>query len=728
MIKKIHIEQVATIKDLTMEPLQINYIFGGNGSGKTTLSKYINSPDDYTGCSIERDDDCEVVVYNQDFIKKNFQDKNAINGIFTIGESAVETQNDIERYEKEKAQHLECKKQYEKSLEAQQTKIDEAYEKFKQDCWEIQKNLSADIPYILSGARSKKEEFARRCSDKFTGKRSLYQYEKIVETYNQIYQKNVQSYSIIPLYSFCESANSQQMEICAIEDDSIFQEKIVKSNDSNFARFIQEIGNLDWVGQGIRYIRSDKICPFCQRTLDKQIIDNLNRLFDETYQTALKHIDCLYNAYQSIGAGFASYLKSTMEQLAMIPFIDSAKLQDYGTNVQDIIAKNITSIEKKLAHPSESYNMIKSHDVIKGFNEELDKINAIIEQNNALERNIKDARAKLTEQAWDFIANQNLYDTIEKYNKEREGLNRGILKIKMSIDSQAQKISEIEQTIKDLRKKVVSIDNAVEEINSLLQGFGFKGFHIEKKDELSYKLVRPDGSEVHETLSEGEHRFITFLYYYQLVKGTLNKDSINKDKILVIDDPISSLDSNILFIVSFLVRGLIRECLDGGKVKQIFVLTHNIYFHQEIVFKGNRDNPSPKKERFWVLRKVDEKTEVTGYEQNQINSSYELLWKEFKNPHTDGVLICNTMRRILEHYFNVIGHKDYEKIINQFNGQDKIICRTLLPFINSGSHTINDDLHLSIDADMIDRYKEIFKMIFINTNQESHYNMMMGLE
>ena len=75
-----------------------------------------------------------------------------------------------------------------------------------------------------------------------------------------------------------------------------------------------------------------------------------------------------------------------------------------------------------------------------------------------------------------------------------------------------------------------------------------------------------------------------------------------------------------------------------------------------------------------------------------------------------------------------IGHKDYEKIINQFDGQDKIICRTLLPFINSGSHTINDDLHLSIDADMIDRYKEIFKMIFINTNQESHYNMMMGLE
>ena len=273
-----------------------------------------------------------------------------------------------------------------------------------------------------------------------------------------------------------------------------------------------------------------------------------------------------------------------------------------------------------------------------------------------------------------------------------------------------------------------SIDNAINEINSLLLGFGFKGFKIEKKDEISYRLVRADGSEVKETLSEGEHRFITFLYFYQLVNGTLNRENVNKDKILVIDDPISSLDSNILFIVSYLVRELIKNCLNDGNVKQIFVLTHNIYFHQEITFKGSRDNPSPLKEKFWVLRKINEQSEIIGYEKNQISSSYELLWQEYKNPNTDGALICNTMRRILEHYFNVIGHKDYDKIIDQFTGQDKLICKALLPFINNGSHTINDDFHLSIDLDMVDKYKEIFKTIFQKANQENHYNMMMGID
>jgi wobble nucleotide-excising tRNase len=258
-----------------------------------------------------------------------------------------------------------------------------------------------------------------------------------------------------------------------------------------------------------------------------------------------------------------------------------------------------------------------------------------------------------------------------------------------------------------------------------LEGFGFKGFKIEKKDDISYRLIRADDSEVKETLSEGEHRFITFLYYFQLVKGTLQRDTVNKDKILVIDDPISSLDSNILFIVSFLVRELIKGCLDGSNVKQIIVLTHNIYFHQEIAYKGSRDHSSPLKERFYILRKINEKTTIQFFEKNQINSSYELLWQEIKNPNTSGNIICNTMRRILEHYFNIIGHQDYVKIINEFAGQDRLICKALLSFINTGSHSINDDFHLSVDLDMVDSYKEIFKQIFIKSGQENHYNMMM---
>ena len=109
-----------------------------------------------------------------------------------------------------------------------------------------------------------------------------------------------------------------------------------------------------------------------------------------------------------------------------------------------------------------------------------------------------------------------------------------------------------------------------------------------------YQIVRPNGTVVKDTLSEGEYTFISFLYFYHLVKGSIESSGVTERRIVVIDDPISSLDSNILFIVSNLVKSLIEECLENYRkatIRQIFISTHNIYFHKEVTFKGQRENP-----------------------------------------------------------------------------------------------------------------------------------------
>lgn len=82
---------------------------------------------------------------------------------------------------------------------------------------------------------------------------------------------------------------------------------------------------------------------------------------------------------------------------------------------------------------------------------------------------------------------------------------------------------------------------------------------------------------------------------YLTRKEQIGKEEANeavKDKIVVIDDPVSSMDSGALFIVSALVREMIEVCynntdyrsnkVDGDYIKQIFILTHNVYFHKEI--------------------------------------------------------------------------------------------------------------------------------------------------
>ena len=55
-----------------------------------------------------------------------------------------------------------------------------------------------------------------------------------------------------------------------------------------------------------------------------------------------------------------------------------------------------------------------------------------------------------------------------------------------------------------------------------------------------------------------------------------------------------------------------------------------------------------------------------------------------------------------------------------------MICRSLISWINDGSHSIPDDLYIDSYTDSIERYKITFKKIFVKMDHEEHYNMMMA--
>lgn len=132
-------------------------------------------------------------------------------------------------------------------------------------------------------------------------------------------------------------------------------------------------------------------------------------------------------------------------------------------------------------------------------------------------------------------------------------------------------------------------------INKVLKDSGFQGFNLRAKedDENVYEVIREDGS-VAKNLSEGERNFIAFLYFYHQVRGSMNGEEL-KEEIVMIDDSVSSMDSTALFLVSAIVREMINVCRNnteylnpkapGDYIKQLFVLTHNVYFHREITYK-----------------------------------------------------------------------------------------------------------------------------------------------
>ncbi len=725
MISKIHIKNIATIKDAEIEPLHVNYFFGGNGSGKTSISRFLNNPQNYNNGLIVKDQTSEVLIYNRDFVEKNFEDKNAIQGIFTIGESAVETLKAIEEKEAERVKYQTELDARLNSIKKLQSEINSLEDNFEAKCWIVQQKIGEQFSHALVGFRSKKKAFADQCSKSFSPTESQLTLEELMKTYQQIFQKDLKDYFLLNGFSFSVRYKEDVTDIESIETSDVFSQKLVKAGESNFSKLIERLGNVDWVSQGMQYINDDKLCPFCQRELTGDILTELNLLFDETYNQSITQLKELSYLYNQIIDGFKEEFLSFLDYIQSVPFLNSEKAKAIYAGLISELQANQHKIDEKLLHPSMEVKLESTKCFRDALLKEHEELNEQIASNNRLLKDRKAAREAFVKNFWDYIANKELHTTIADHNAELAGKNRGMTQLLIQRDSFKNKIRDCNETIRDLRTKVACIDNAVDEINKILTGFGFNGFKIEKKDDMFYKLIRPDGSEVQETLSEGEHRFITFLYYYQLVKGTLDRDSEIKDKILVIDDPISSLDSNILFIVSYLVRGLIKECLNGGKIKQIFILTHNIYFHQEITYLDRGRKHSQYKEKFFVLRKINEKTKITSFEKNQINSSYELLWREIKSTDTEATLLCNTMRRILEHYFGIIGQRDYSKIIDGFDGQDKLICKSLLAFVNEGSHGINDDFNMSIDPDMVGKYKDVFKLIFQKAGQESHYTMMM---
>jgi wobble nucleotide-excising tRNase len=163
-----------------------------------------------------------------------------------------------------------------------------------------------------------------------------------------------------------------------------------------------------------------------------------------------------------------------------------------------------------------------------------------------------------------------------------------------------------------------------------------------------------------------------------MLAGSTSGSGTTADKVVVFDDPVSSLDSDVLFIVSALIRKVVGDVRAGkGLVRQVFVLTHNIYFHKEVSY--DRDRPASgcrRDETFWVVRKRDNVSSLHHYAFNPLKTSYELLWEDVRNSERANLTIQNTLRRIVENYL-VLGGWKQDAIVALFAGRDAQVCASL---------------------------------------------------
>ncbi len=451
----------------------------------------------------------------------------------------------------------------------------------------------------------------------------------------------------------------------------------------------------------------------------------MNEYFDETFLSDSKAIDDLITNYATDAARLQQQLANIIA--APSKFLDIEKLKMEKELLDSKVIINNQRLTGKKKEASQVVELESLNNVATAIKELLDSANIEVADHNNMVANLSKERSTLTAQIWKYVLDE-LKTDIDTYKIETDGLEKAI----KSIAGQLERLTEDKRKkiteIRELEKKTTSVQPTIDGINALLVSFGFQGFRLDKATSgISYKLVRSDGTDAKATLSEGEKTFVTFLYFYHLLKGSELDSGMTTDRIVVFDDPISSLDSDVLFIVSSLIKGLFDEVRTKvGHIKQIFVLTHNVYFHKEITFNSNRQNVAMNEETFWVIRKLNLVTNVEKHTSNPIKTSYDLLWAEVRRSDRSTLAIQNTLRRILENYFKILGGVDSDKICAMFAGQEKLICKSLFSWLNDGSHFTHDDLYISIDSSQVENYLKVFRAIFDKAGHLAHYKMMMS--
>lgn len=731
MITKISMKNVASYKDeTTLETdKRINLIYGLNGAGKTQISKFLANQEDenFKDCNIEGLNNEEILVYNQDFIEKNFYNTDKQQGIFTLSEENITIKQEIEKLQEELMGLKSSQNENEGKLKEKQEDIIKIENDFKEDIWKIKQNHSGNFKDFFEGKMGSKESFLNFIKSKIGEVLSL-----------DVINQNMNLEELKKQYTFLTDTTQVKLknineipntEFKNIENNSIFNEIIVGNQNSVIADLIKKLENEDWVKDGFdKYVLQDsQTCPFCQKdTITQEFKSYLENYFDKTYEERIKEVEKLNDEYQNLFSNTPSIEIFYRRDILDIKDLEFEKLYSQVTSK---LQENIRKIQEKIKEPSKKIELEKTDEVFENLNNYIKQIQQkIIEFNGKLDN--QESELKELEKAFWKFAIFEKKEIIEKYNKDKkeQEINKGVL------DKENQTIKDsiqhIENTIKEKQKEVINIQEAVDRINNYLKDLGILSFCIKIQDDekQEYIIVREgENKPSFKTLSEGEKTLISFLYFLQLCQGKKEKDEAILDKIIVIDDPISSLSFNYIYEIAQLIKHTFFD--SENLYKQIFIFTHNLYFYHEFFKIINKEDKKNNITSFRIFKNQNNFSCISSLKRDEILNDYQAYWqilKEYKQEKTHKAIIPNTMRNILENFIGFVYAKKLIDIVNEYFAND-IQYKAFYRYISRESHSDRENISDVKDID-INMFFEAFKNFFIKLEHQEHYNKMIGTE
>ncbi|GAA9619093.1 AAA family ATPase [Helicobacter pylori] len=417
----------------------------------------------------------------------------------------------------------------------------------------------------------------------------------------------------------------------------------------------------------------DNACPFCTQEITNNIIQVYTSYFNKRIEQ-----------FNQDSLEVSGTLKKILEQWNIKEILQSFERfepfmkKDFSTNKESLknaleqIKVLLEKLQKEVGKKEGAKNEKEFQEIDKKLLENYEKFQKCVDETGNILKQKKEQKKKLDKLKTELKearikkAKHDSYD----WQKSKEEAERKLSVLNCRHERLNRLLEKINKKLKGLYDQKRP---DIETINNYLKALNLLKYSLDKDYRIVLNSDALENSEAKIILSDGEKTTLAFAYFLARLKLFYKKEDL-KNLVVVIDDPISSLDEQRIYNTTCLVakinQELAREKLSNEENKaQVFVLTHNHTFMARLINMIGKHARYLQLERHQGQLKIVCKDKANGY----FDTFYLLLFKEVyefakretvQDDFNEAINYGNKIRILLESFLKI-------NFIDSFLGEDK---------------------------------------------------------